>query len=150
MKKIALLCSFFLLLVGPLLAQSNTEDEIVPDERLLELYSQKHIDKLMTNQPNIIAYWNYFLDHSYFIENPPVSKANTYPNLEDAVLTNPETGLPYDVSMEVNQLNVKLFHLEIQKNKRVSYRLGDTGKLITFYSKDEFLANYNALPDAAE
>lgn len=144
MKKMALLCSFFLLLFSPLMAQTLDDDAVVPDDRLSEFYPDKHIQKLLTHQPEIISYWNYFLDNSYVIEDLPTGKSVSYPNFEDLAKVNPETSQQFEVSLVESEINVLLFNLRIQKDRRTSFRLGDTGKVITFYSKDEFIANYNA------
>lgn len=144
MKKMTLLCGCFLFLFAPLWAQSGEETAVIPDERLSEFYSEERIETLLTKQPQIIKYWNYFLDNSYLIEDMPNEKANSYPNLKDQVKVNRETGVSYEVSMDVSELNLMLFDLEITKDKRKVYRLGDTGQVIVFLSKDEFLAQYNA------
>lgn len=144
MKKMTLLCGCFLFLIVPVWAQSGEETTVVPDVRLSELHSEVRIEKILENQPQIIQYWNYFLDHSYMVEDIPDEKTYAYPNLKDLVKINRETNAAYEVSMEESALNVVLFDLTIEKDKRSIYRLGDTGKIIVFFSKNEFLTQYNS------
>lgn len=132
------------------MAQTSAADAVVPDSRLSEFFPDKHIQKLLTHQPEIISYWNYFLDNSYVIQSLPNEKANSYRNFADLAKINPETNEQFDVSLNESEINVLLFNLRIQKDKRTTFRLGDTGKTITFYSKDEFLASYNAASDTTE
>lgn len=142
MKKIALLCSFFLLVFSPLMAQTP-----VPDSRLSEVFSEKYIERALFYNPQVIDYWNYYLDHSYeIVDGIPADKLATYQDLAEVVKTKQD----FQASLSENDFNVLMFAPILYKDKESAYRMGDTGKLIVFYSKDDFLAAFNAASDITE
>ena len=46
------------------------------DKRLLAKFSEAQIQSLQENNPEIIAYWTYFLDHGYEVVDIPAGKAD--------------------------------------------------------------------------
>lgn len=144
MKKMTLLFGCFLFLTVPLMAQSGEETTVIPDARIYEIYSEERVQTLVDNKPEIIRYWNYFLDHSYLVEDIPDEKTYNYPDLKSVAKLDRTSNLAFDVSVEEASLNVLLFDPKIPQDKSIIYRLGDTGKIIVFFSKKEFQAAYNA------
>ena len=119
----------------------------VPDSRLSEVFSEKYIVKALYYNPQVIDYWNYYLDNSYkVVDNIPEDKLSTYENLSDVIKTKQD----FQPSFDEANFNVLMFAPTLFKEQESAYRMGDTDKLIVFYSKDDFLAAFNAQSDITE
>ena len=62
MKQLLLLLTLTISLSA--FAQRNSSND-----RLLTKFSQEQLNKMETQQPQMIAYWNYFLDHGYAVNS---------------------------------------------------------------------------------
>jgi len=125
---------FFICLLLPisLLAQKNTSTEVSPDARLIEAYGKEYVERLQEQQPFLIKRWNYYLDHAYYIADESEEKAGDYPTVEIENL---------------KSLNI----LKLEKEQKISrdwdlpkaYKIGDTGKLLVYYSGKTFVQKLN-------
>lgn len=130
-----ILMAFGVLLCFNLFAQQKA---VKPDPRLSECFTQEYIQQLK-NQPKLLAYYNYFLDHSYFIANADPAKPVESTDIRE-VLTQDNGlgngGKAFDLDAE--KINFKTFNplkyaFVTNSERTVFYRLGNSGKLIGFY-----------------
>ena len=140
MKKLFIvITSLFLMSIS--YAQTNTN---VPDQRLIDAYGQETVDFYINNAPDRISYFNFLLNHSYQIVEMPEVKMDELSRmpvmkLKEKFLTEPEDysekGLEY--------LNILKYNFKIDELNGAIYRIGNTTKLIVFYSGKELIKMYN-------
>ncbi len=106
-------------------AQNN--DQL--DERLLAKFSENELGKLTTEE---VAYWTYFLDHAYEIQDIPKGKVDGVTNTVQLSSTRIE--------------DVNLFELGLTPHEfaRTYYRIGETNKMILLYGQSEIDKNFKA------
>lgn len=115
-----------------------------PDPRLLAKFSQSKLDDLEINNNASLAFWNYYLNKSYFVLDVGIKTAD-YENLSTITAMNPQTGLLFDVSNEnpANHLdfNPLKFNVPQLLNRRSAYKINNT-QIVVFYSKKELLEKF--------
>lgn len=113
----------FLLLACSLFAQNQF------DERLLAKFNKEQITTLNTSNPEVIAYWTYFLDHAYSIEDVPAGKD---------VSTLPEVKIK-------NTAKLNILELDVHMNRVVPmyYRIKGSNQLLVMMSNEEFSEKFN-------
>ena len=140
MKKLFIvITSLFLMSIS--YAQTNTN---VPDQRLIDAYGQETVDFYINNAPDRISYFNFILNHSYQIVEMPEVKMDELSRmpvmkLKEKFLTEPE-----DYSEKgLENLNILKYNFKIDELNGAIYRIGNTTKLIVFYSGKELIKMYN-------
>ena len=98
------------------------------DSRLLDVYSKDYLQQLQTDNPDLLLYLTYFLDNSFYISELPPKKEKFY------------TTVP---GVNPNNFNVLNLKLERDQYKRKYYQLGNSDKLLIFYSNQEFAKKFN-------
>lgn len=113
---VAILGFVFASLTGS--AQTNTDF----DQRLTAKFSKK---ELKTMDANSLAYWTFFLDNSFEVQNIPGGK---------------EDGLHHHVAVKPSDLaNINILKLGLTPHKvaRLYYGIEGTGKMIVLYGQGE-------------
>lgn len=140
MKKLFIvITSLFLMSVS--YAQTNSN---VPDQRLIDAYGQETVDFYINNSPNLISYYNFFLNYSYKIVEMPDVKMEEIDKIPVMKLKDKFLSEPKDYSEKgLEQLNVLKYDIKIDQVGGAIYRLENTNKLIVFYSGKEIQTMYN-------
>ena len=130
------------LLIG---VRSIAQESSNIDERLLARYDVQYLEHIAAQQSQLINQLSFYLDHAYFVQSDvvvPQEKLQDFSDIFDYVID----GLPEDVlkaQLEVETFNVCCFDAPRAEKMNKAYRLGDTDKLIVFYSTQEFMKMYN-------
>lgn len=110
--------------------QTNT---ISIDDRLYDVYDQEYLENVKQNNPFLIQYWNYYLDHAWSIEPLPAEKQSSVQQTIE---------IP-----EVEKINILLLEktLDIHPDRQTykMYRIKDTGKMLVYLPGKVFVANLN-------
>jgi len=105
-------------------AQSNYDD------RLLAKYSEDRISELQKDQPQIIDYYTYYLDHSYEI----VDEATSGKSFQtDEVVK----------IKDLNSFNILELGLTMDRSASKVYKIKGTDKYLRLFSNQEFVLGYN-------
>lgn len=110
------------------------------DFRILETYGIDYVNRMELESQNRLTYLTYFLEHSYFIMDCPKGKP-----YEDINSIPDKNGVVGNLIIDINNLsafNVLNYNFTRDQKTRTFYKIGNTGKMIVFYSQDEFLKNY--------
>ena len=78
-----------------------------PDKRLLDYFGQEKLDILMKNSPDIIYYYNFYLDNSWIIEELPQEKLNSKSILGVISLATNSSGNIDLQNINILKLNIK-------------------------------------------
>ncbi len=105
----------------------NTQESVVPDERLFQVYEKEYIDGLVNENPFLIKRWNFYLDNAFYVTDEVIEKNNNFPTV---VISN------------INTINILLLEKEhkIQKDwdKLMAYKIVGTDKLLVYYAGKDF------------
>ena len=132
MKKITFTST---LILGFLLFSSFTK--VIPDARLVDYLGEEKLAILQKNDPDIIVYYNYFLDNSYIIQTLPADKlkGGNYKTLN----------LPLrGGKVDTKKLNVLKLDIQRKYDQRVYYKIANSQEVLIFLSEKEFMKKYNA------
>lgn len=128
-------------------ASYNAQDQVQPDARLLEVYSQEYLNKIGKDQPHIIEFFNYKLDNSYQVVDLEGKTESMDLPLLSTVLLRRETedsNIATDAldAYRNNNLNVLNYSFANNKVKKSFYLIDGTTNALMFYSNDELLKNF--------
>lgn len=113
---------------------SFTENTIVPDSRIAEAFGQKHVDFLLKNNPDLISYYNFYLDKSYRLVEMP-AKPSKQQILEVKLKSEYQ-------NVKSSKFNILLYDVKRDFDKNTYYNYH--GKLLVMLSEREFMELYNA------
>lgn len=129
-----------LLIISGLSAQKQIE----PDARLIEAWGAETVKNYVENNQNALDYYNYYLDNAYYIEDFPQDKGAGYDDLPNLELKPAFAHENHDFSAaDLSQFNVLKYDIKRSQTYRVTYRMGNSHKVITFYSGKELMDEYN-------
>ncbi|HKL39043.1 MAG TPA: hypothetical protein VJ894_00090 [Cryomorphaceae bacterium] len=99
------------------------------DTRLLAKYSEERINQLLEEQPSVIEYWTYYLDHSFTIVDEQSGKS---------FLTDETIKIK-----DVENFNVLELDIYMDRKKPKAYRIKGTNKFLILKSNDQFSQAYS-------
>jgi hypothetical protein len=142
MKKL-LTFLFSLMIMGSLFSQES-KSNITPDPKLIDALGQETVDFYAQNNPKLILYYNFFLNHSYQITEIPQEKVK---DLKDI----PEFQLKPEFQMEspdytekgLEKLNIMKYDFNLNFEINTFFRLGNTNKIIVFLSGKDIQTQFN-------
>lgn len=111
------------------LAGTQAQQSPTSDDRLLARFEAEHLSMLAAEHPQILAYWNYYLDHSYYLADVPPEKGVGMETID----------LPDDGVINIFELPVKPAARE-----RVYYKVSGSDQLLILYSEFEMAARFRA------
>lgn len=100
------------------------------DERLLAKFSEERILELKKDQPQVIDYWTYYLDHSYEIVDKAAS-GKSFQTDEVLKIKNPDS------------FNILELGLTMDRSAAKIYQIKGTDKYLRLFSNNEFVLGYN-------
>ena len=131
---------FLLLLTSStILAQSK----IIPDNRLFIKYNVEYLSNLSEKNPETLDYLNFTLDNSCYLINEDGDKFKNCTQLELYDNTNKAFSKVFPSSIELSELNILNYNIELSYNQRTFYRIGNSTKILAFYSLKEMADRYN-------
>jgi hypothetical protein len=102
------------------------------DERLYAVFEADFLERLQSQSPAQLQYYNFFLDNIYEIKELPKGKTSSYPTV----------AIP-----NLNHINIlKLINdLELKRdyNSPTVYSIANTNKLLVIISEKEFVKKFN-------
>lgn len=126
---------------------SQNSNKVTPDPRLYQCFEKTYIDNLLVNNPEMIAYYNYYLDHSYYVASLKAEKEVTGKDIHN-VEKKSKDGNITNVKFSETKYNAKTFNV-LKYNFETGYLLApnyiwkEAGIVIVFYPeksiKEEFI-----------
>jgi len=124
----------------------SAQKSITPDARLIAAWGEETVTNYVNNNQNTLDYYNFYLDNAFFIEDFPQDKGAGYDDLPNLELKAAFANETHDFSSaDLKQFNVLKYDVKRSQTYRVTYRLGSSHKIITFYSGMELINEYNKL-----
>lgn len=110
-----------LMFISPfyIFSQSSNFKQLVPDERIIEVYGADYVERLLADNPFLIKRWNYYLDHAFYITEDIPDKGARYKEIE----------IP-----DLERINI----LKIEKEQDIE-RAWDVPKIYKIQSTDKLL-----------
>jgi len=139
-KKFAGLC-IALFIVGNLSAQSLYK----ADQRLSDCFSQEYIAQLENSNSELIPYYNYYLDNSYYVVDlKSVGKEVTGADIH-TVLVSDDSGVKNyfsETAYSKEKFNPLKYHFNLSSNSFTTYVWKEAGIAIVFYPLSHISADY--------
>jgi hypothetical protein len=132
-----LLLPLLLLSVLPLSAQTPAPRllsleglvNVVPDIRLYAVFDSAYVENLRTANPALLLRWNFYLDNAFIVSDFPAEKGD--------IAQLPAVQIP-----DLQDLNIlvleKTQRLARDWQKPVFYRIGDSNKVLMYFSGKDF------------
>ena len=118
-----------LLLLTPLVNIQAQKMPAEPDGRLYAAFDSAYLERLKTDNPTLLLRWNYYLDNAFIISDFPAAKGE--------ITQYPEVQIPDIANVNILVLE-KTQSLHRNWRKPTFYRIGDTGKVLMYYSGEDF------------
>lgn len=122
---------FIFLMTSPVLlsAQINT---ISIDERLYDVFEEDFLERMQSETPAMLEYYNFFLNHAYEIETLQADKESNYNEVQIDNLTT------------INILKIiKEQSLQRDYSQQSIYKIKNTDKLLVLISEKELVKKFN-------
>ncbi len=120
-------------LTSILLSSFSTKD---PDPRIIDYLGQEKVDIILKNNPDLINYYNFFLENSYIISEVPQDK------LIDNNFT--EIKLPLENGkVDREKLNVLKLNIQRKYDSRIYFKVENSNEIFIMLSEKEFIEKYN-------
>lgn len=129
-----------LFLCGISYSQNSTAH---PDSRLLECFSAAEIEQMENTQPELIRYYNYYLDHSYYTVSLNLEKPVTGKDIHSLTLRNGNGGFQ-EKSFEAAVFNPLKYNLNLEQNSFTTYIWKEAGIALVFYPLSHIAAGFKA------
>lgn len=139
-KKLAVLF-IALLITGTLNAQGLYK----ADQRLSDCFSQEYITQLENSNSELIPYYNYYLDNSYYVVDlKSVGKEVTGANIHTVLVSDNSGGKKYfsETSFSKEKFNPLKYHFNLSANSFTTYVWKEAGIAIVFYPLSHISADY--------
>lgn len=128
-------------------SQQQSHKEIKPDPRLYECFPKDYVDGLKNN-PRLLLYYNFYLDHTYFL-NQPQGKPSQ--GVDITTVTYKEPGPDGQVryfdenlaTFDPKKFCALKYNFKPSQEGYTHYLLGSTGKVLIFYPAKDFTKAYN-------
>ena len=109
---------------------------IIPDSRLIDFLGAEKTAILEKNNPDLIRYYNFYLENSYVLSVVPNDKL--IENNFDEVALPLTNGL-----VDTKKLNVLLIEVQRKYEERIYFKVKDSNELLIFLSEKELMVKYN-------
>lgn len=109
---------------------------IIPDSRLIDFLGAEKTAILEKNNPDLIRYYNFYLENSYILLVVPNDKL--IENNFDEVALTLTNGL-----VDTKKLNVLLIDVQRKYEERIYFKVKDSNEILIFLSEKELMVKYN-------
>lgn len=122
------------ILFGAWSQENNPNANPTPDARLIDAFGQSFADRLMQENTNLLVYYNFFLDNSYYITELPADKSDFLESLAK---------LPIAPETDQKDINVLKYELTLKFDKEIYFRMSESNKVMVFYEGEKLNEKYN-------
>ena len=136
MKKIILLS---MLVISGITAFSQA---LPIDSRLYAKYSEEDLLDMQQNRPYDLEYLNWFVENAYVVKEVANPDVQNYPKLR---YMDKETKMEGSevTEFDAENFNIMEYGFEISAKSSNVYLIGNTGKILVFYSSDDLTKLFN-------
>jgi len=109
---------------------------IKPDVRVIDYLGKEKVDFIQKKNPELIRYYNFFLDNAYTISTVPTDKLinNDFPTLN----------LPLkNGKVDTKSLNILKLNIQRKYDEAIYYKIKNSDEIIVFLSEKDFMVKYN-------
>lgn len=107
--------------------------DVVPDKRLLDVYTPEYINNLSAKSPHLIQRLNYYLDHSYYVSKVHKHKRT---NVMDTIKI-----------QDLEDINILALERDLgigaDRDEFTSYKIEGSDLFLIYLSAKRFTESYN-------
>ena len=100
------------------------------DSRLEARFSPEQIAQMEEQHPSVLAYWNFYLDNAYTIQDIPQQKLQS---MQNSIRIK-----------DLNSFNILDTDLTMKRHGKQYFRIEGTQRMLVLYSNSEFTEMFNA------
>lgn len=119
---------------------------ITPDARLYQCFDSSYVQQLQQTNPALIAYYNFYLDNSYYVASLSQPKAITGENINKVTvsedLAKGKTIYFSEKTYDAKTFNVLKYNFKTQDNNFTTYLWKEANLAIVFLPRDKIAAAY--------
>jgi len=136
MKKNILLLSLIFMAIGAF------SQSVTIDSRLYAKYAEEDLLRIQSNNPTDIEYMNWFVENAFVVKEIRNPEASDFPKLRYIDKETKMAGAEVS-SYNAETFNVMEYDFEIGAKTSNAYLIGNTGKLLVFYSNEDLTKLFN-------
>ena len=115
-----------------------------PDLKVIEHLGNEKADQLLASSPDKYEHLLNYINSSWYVQDVSFKDlANVTDFRTVEFIGNGVNRFDDGKSFYIENFNPLLYNIPIQNKYPTTYKLGDTGKIITFYSREYFIKKLN-------
>lgn len=121
---------------------ASAQKQVVPDNRIAEVYGQAKVDAMLQKAPQKILHFNYFLNNSFYVSK--TLPANTVNRGDIYSVPSRNNDYVFNESEELvkqGKFNRLKYSFRLEPKKYTAYEMGSSGVYIIFYPEETYFAN---------
>ena len=112
------------------------------DSRVIDVYGASRVQEMITNQPQMISYLNFYVQNAYeVVHEVPERKLSQFKDISE--IHNLRTGVSISAD-DLDNLNVLLLDIQRKNDQYVTYKVENTGTVVVFIAPQFLVNEYNA------
>lgn len=119
-----------------------SQQSVTIDNRLYAKYQAADLQNILNNNPAEIEYLNWMLDNAYVIKDINSPEANNFPRLRYFDKETKQSAAEV-TDYNPDNFNIMEFDFNIDYKKSKAYQIGNTGKLVVFFSGEDLTKLFN-------
>jgi hypothetical protein len=113
---------------------------IVVDQRIIDMYGSSKVAKMETEQPQTLAYLNYYIQHGYqVLTDIPEKKIANFPDISTVKFKISQKPLTAD---DLKSLNILMLDIVREQDQFLTYRIGNTELIIVFIAPSQVMSEF--------
>jgi len=115
-----------------------------PDIKMIEYLGEEKASELLANNPDKYNHQLDFINQSWYVQDVSFKDLSNLTDFRTVTYKGTGTNRFDDgTNFYVENFNPLLYNITIQDKYPTTYKLGDTGQIIVFYSREYFLKKQN-------
>ncbi len=117
---------------------------IVPNDKIIEAFGQEKTDQLIQNNPDLVDYYNFYLDNAFFFSKPTGKSVSNYIDIYEIKYVN-DSSKYFDEDVTKlckDNFNPLKYQITPDFHRYTHFKLGETGRYIVFKPTKIFIKEY--------
>ena len=126
----------FLFFSGHLLAQEV-------NQKVIDYLGEAQANELYNTKKDKYNHLLQYINHSWYIQDVSFKDLSNIKDIRSVKYTGPSLNTFDDgINFNISNFNPLFYDIKIQANFATTYKLGNSGKIIVFYSRDFYIEKY--------
>lgn len=115
------------------------------DQKVIDHLGAEKAEELYSTNRDKYDHLLHFINHSWYVQDVSFKDLSNVTDIRTIKYNGPKNNLFDDgVNFNVSNFNPLLYDINIQSDFATTYRLGETGQIIVFYSRNYYIEKYKS------